>query len=416
MHIYFSGIGGVGVGPLAEIARDAGHSVAGSDMSTSLMTKKLASEGVEFSLNQDGSFLREVHDKSPIDWFVYTTALPSNHPELLMAKDLGIKTSKRGELLAHIIKEHNKKLIAVSGTHGKTSTTSMMVWVFKQLGIPVSYSIGTTLTFGPSGHFDPESEYFVYECDEFDKNLLEFWPDLSLITSIDHDHTDTYPTKNDYLQAFQQFGEQSKQIIAWEGNHSELFDTHPDAWILNDTVNVNIPGQHSRRNATLVVKAFEKLGFGEDIIPLIESFPGVDRRFEKLADNLYTDYGHHPAEIAATLQMARELSDDIVLVYQPHQNIRQHEIKDQYINQFENANLIYWVPTYLSREDPSLDILKPEDLTTNITNRENIEFAELNDELWQKLQSARSSGKLVLGMGAGSIDGWLREKLLLYQP
>jgi UDP-N-acetylmuramate--alanine ligase len=411
MHIYFSGIGGVGVGPLAEIARDAGYHVTGSDIAPSLMTEKLEKKGIEFSLNQDGQFLKDIHEKTPIDWFTYTSSLPDDHPELVLARELGIKTSKRGELLAHIIKESGKKLIAVSGTHGKTTTTSMAVWVFKQLGIPVSYSIGTTLSFGPSGHFDKDSQYFVYECDEFDRNFLDFWPDLSLITSIDHDHTDSYPTKSEYIEAFQQFGNQSKEVITWNNYHPELFSEHPDAWILDETLSINVPGEHNRRNATLVVKAFEKLGFEQNIIPLIESFPGVDRRFEKLADNLYSDYGHHPVEIVSTLQLARELSSDVVLVYQPHQNIRQHEIKNQYNSQFVDAETIYWTPTYLTREDPKLAILTPEELVAGLVNKQDVIIAELDDNLWNKLQSARNEGKLVLGMGAGTIDGWLRGKL-----
>jgi len=157
MKIYFSGIGGVGLGPLAEIAYDAGYTVIGSDMSKSLTTDELRKRGIEIEFNQDGSFLKSSHQDQPIDWFIYTSALPETHPELLLAKELGIKTAKRDELLAHIIKEKNLKLIAIAGTHGKTTTTGMLVWAFKLLNVPVSYSVGSTLSFGPSGMFDPES-------------------------------------------------------------------------------------------------------------------------------------------------------------------------------------------------------------------------------------------------------------------
>ena len=143
----------------------------------------------------------------------------------------------------------------------------------------------------------------------------------------------------------------------------------------------------------------------------LEQFPGTGRRFEKLADNLYSDYGHHPVEIAATLQMAREISEKVVLVYQPHQNIRQHEIKEEYTDCFKAADHIFWLPTYLSREDPSLPILTPEQLTANITNSSSITISELDEQLWKEIQTARQSGALVLGMGAGSIDEWLRQQL-----
>ena len=100
-----------------------------------------------------------------------------------------------------------------------------------------------------------------------------------------------------------------------------------------------------------------------------------------------------------------------MLVYQPHQNVRQHEIKDQYTTQFELAEEIYWLPTYLSREDPNLTILQPEELIGGITNKDHVHVADFDDELWQKIETARRDGKLVLGMGAGKIDGWLREQL-----
>lgn len=415
MNIYFSGIGGVGIGPLAEIAHDAGYTVHGSDAQDSLVTQQLRTRGIAVSLTQDGSFLQACHDMQPIDWFVYTAALPADHPELALARQLGIKTAKRDELLAHIIAEKNLKLIAIAGTHGKTTTTGMMVWTLQQLGVPVSYSVGSTLSFGPSGKFDPASEYFIYECDEFDRNFLHFSPYLSLITSVDYDHPDTYPTEADYTAAFRQFIDQSSTSIMWKEDGNTVAATAKDGWILDDTEvrDMKLAGAHNRRNATLVLKAVEYLGLPLDgAQSALESFPGTDRRFERLADNLYSDYGHHPVEIAATLQLARELSDHIVLVYQPHQNVRQHEIKDQYIDQFELADDIYWLPTYLSREDPNLAILTPEELTRNITNKAAVHVAEFDDELWDTIQRARSEGKLVLGMGAGAIDGWLRIQLI----
>ena len=414
MNIYFAGIGGVGIGPLAEIAHDAGYSVQGSDRGDSLMTRELEKRGVAISFDQDGSFLRARHEAQPIDWFVYTAALPDDHPELVTARELGIRTAKRDELLAHIIKDKNLKLIAVAGTHGKTTTTGMMVCTLQQLGIPVSYSIGTTISFGPSGKYDPASEYFVYECDEFDRNFLHFTPHLSLITSIDYDHPDTYPTKAEYYTAFTQFINQSQQTIMWQ--HDTTGITTPEStWLLSDSevADLHLPGAHNRRNATLVLKGTEylKLASAADATPLLESFPGTNRRFEKLGDNLYSDYGHHPVEIAATLQMARELSDHVVLVYQPHQNVRQHEIRNQYVdNVFKNADEIYWLPTYLSREDPSLDMLTPEQLTATLYDSI-FHFAELDHSLWQEIENARQNGKLVLCMGAGSIDSWLRDSL-----
>lgn len=414
MNIYFSGIGGVGIGPLAEIAHDAGYRVAGSDLEESPETKELRKRGINVSTMQDGTFLRARHSDRPIDWFVYTSALPDNHPELILARQLGIHTAKRDELLAHIIADRGLKLIAIAGTHGKTTTTGMMIWIMQQLNIPISYSIGTTINFGPSGKYDPKSEYFVYECDEFDRNFLHFSPYLSLITSIDYDHSDTYPTQENYLDAFRQFACQSNQAVAWNDQHGELFEGLSKVRLLDPSeINqkLSLAGEHNRRNATIVQAALEQLDINQPTDDLFASFPGTDRRFEKLADNIYSDYGHHPTEIAATLQLASEVSDHVVLVYQPHQNIRQHQLRDQYTNQFEKAETIYWLPTYLAREDPALPILKPEDLIQNITNIDCVQIADLNDDLWEKVQEERQKGKLILFMGAGKIDSWLRVKL-----
>ena len=132
MNIYFSGIGGVAIGPLAEIARDAGHTVCGSDTTAGLMTERLEREGVVVHIGiQDGTFLRAQHEAQAIDLVVYTAALPAEHPELVAARELGVRMCKRDELLAEIIREKNLKLIAVAGTHGKTTTTGMMVWALK---------------------------------------------------------------------------------------------------------------------------------------------------------------------------------------------------------------------------------------------------------------------------------------------
>jgi UDP-N-acetylmuramate--alanine ligase len=417
MNIYFSGLGGVGVGPLLEIALDAGHSVQGSDLINTLVTHELAARGVPISIGpQDGNFLQERHLAQPIDWFVYTAALPDDHAELLLAKELGIHTAKRDELLARIIEEKNLKLIAISGTHGKTTTTGMTVWTMLQLGIPISYSVGTTLPFGPSGKFDSTSEYFIYECDEYDRNFLHFSPNVAVITSVDYDHPDTYPTETEYTEAFRQFIAKSQQTILWQQDAAYLeVPSSDDVWVLqpSEVLNVKVAGAHNRRNATLVAKTMEYLGISDQaaILETLARFPGTDRRFEKIADNLYTDYGHHPAEIAATLQLARELSDHVVLVYQPHQNIRQHRIWQDYADQFDLADTIYWLPTYLTREDPMLPIMSFEELTANITKKDSLHFAEMDDQLWTLIQQARQDGKLVLGMGAGTIDKWLRERV-----
>lgn len=422
MNIYFAGIGGVGIGPLAQIARDAGHNVMGSDLQASPVTEQLSKQGVQIAVGPNTiDFLEASHQQNPIDWFVYTAALPPTHPELKLAQRLGIKTGKRDSFLAEFIKLHNLKLIAVAGTHGKTTTTGMAIWALKQLGVPVSYSVGTTLSFGPSGFYDPHSQYFVYECDEFDRNFLHFSPDLSLITAVDYDHPDTYPTEDDYKQAFRQYVANSRQTIAWQRDLDHIGQA-PTASVIALAPSTEHPqttqfsalvGQHNRQNARLVQRGLELLSVASPakIQAAIESFPGTDRRFEKIADNIYSDYGHHPTEIAATLQMASEISNQVFLIYQPHQNVRQHEIQPLYSDAvFAKAKAVAWLPTYLSRENPNLKILSPQELTQQLTKTQ-LHFADLNDDLWQLVIEYRQKGYLVLAMGAGSIDAWLRKQV-----
>lgn len=394
MHIYFSGIGGVGLGPLAEIALDAGYDVSGSDANDSSMFRQLQARGAEVHLGQEVAIINQLHANQPIDWLVYTAALPESHPELEFARSNGIKTSKRDELLANIISDKNLKLIAISGTHGKTTTTAMAVWLFHQLGLPVSYSIGTSISFGLSGAFDKSSEYFVYECDEFDRNFLNFHPFISIIASQSYDHSDTYPTQADYDNAFDQFRSQSQTTINWE-------DISTDG--------ITLAGEHNRNNGALAIAAIQKITDepSEKLVELLNKFPGTSRRFEKLADNLYSDYAHHPEEIEATLQLTHELSENVVVVYQPHQNIRQHQLS--YDSCFDGAEKIYWLPTYLSREDPDLNILSPQELTKNLPP-EKLIFSNLDDELKKSIQTELNNGKLVVLMGAGSIDDWARNE------
>ncbi len=426
MNIYFSGIGGVGIGPLAELAASAGHTVFGSDSAKSLTTDRLEKQNFNIEIGeQNGDFLREINEAQTIDWYVYTAALPADHPELVLARELGLKISKRDELLNHLIEEKSLKLIAVSGTHGKTTTTGMLIWVFKQLGIPASWSIGTTLNFSEAGFFDPKSEYFIYEADEFDRNFLHFSPFVSLITSIDYDHTDIYKTPEEYLEAFIEFAAQSEFTMSWKDQHSEIFKDIKNKVLLSEPdLEITLPGDHNKRNAELVVETLDYIDsfypgkFGEDlhqkVIEALNSFPGINRRFEQITDNIYSDYGHHPVEIKATLQMAREVAENsglngVALVYQPHQNVRQVEVQDQYTDDiFENADKIVWLPTYLSREDPDLEILSPDFLARKIDGNK-IEFADLNEDLTAKITQLENESYLVLAMSAGTLDGWLRD-------
>lgn len=426
MKIYFSGIGGAGLTPLALLSQDCGYEVLGSDRESSLNTHELSNRKIPFVLEQTGGYLANQHVAQPVDLFVYTSALKDDHPELVAAKELGIPTVKRAELLNIILKDKNLKLLAVAGTHGKTTTSAMCVWLFKQLNLPVSYSIGSNISFGPAAQYEKGSKWFVYECDEFDRNFLEFHPNISIITSLDYDHPDTYPTEKAYNEAFLEFINQSREAVyMWSADWQKITNKDQSAYSHVHTFNSQkmldvhsrykpyLTGEHNRKNGFLAINAVN-LGTNLDPITLksaLEKFPGTQRRFEKLSSGVYSDYAHHPAEIAATLQMAKELNQEVVIVYQPHQNLRQHEVKDEYTHCFDGAKQVYWLPTYLSREPEGIEILEPEELGSYVINTP-VVYAHMNDELRGELENHKSEGSLVVFMGAGSIDAWARDNFL----
>ncbi len=434
MHIYFSGIGGSGLAPLSQLALDSGFDVSGSDSQPGLNTTEIEKRGIRVSFDQSGKNLTFVHQNNPVDWLVYTAGLPADHLELVFAKKNGIKTSKRDELANYIIKKNNLKAIAVAGTHGKTTTTAMITWLFQQLGVPISYLIGTNISFGPSAKYDPKSSYFVFEADEFDRNFLHFNPYISVITSLDFDHPDVYKSQEDYDEAFRRFLNQSNNVIAWPFDLKKLgLEASSDKFITititsssKDTSfqkNLQLNGKHFRQNAELAYQVIINLlteeasvshqNISQKIIEQINTFPGTQRRMEKLVDNLYTDYAHHPSEIHATLQSACEINKDVIVVYQPHQNIRQYSIMNQYAYCFEKAKKVYWLPTYLTREKSDLPIIEPHELISNVKSSTKIEVAQLNKDLRKKITDHIKEDQIVVGMGAGSIDSWLRDSFCI---
>src|SRR5207244_2538158 len=195
-------------------------------------------------IGQSLEAMATAHDLAPIDCFVYTSALPPDHHELAFCREQGIKLSKRDELLNQILREKNLKLIAIAGTHGKTTTTAMVVWLFKELGLSVSYSVGAKISFGEMGQYEPDSNYFVYECDEFDRNFLAFEPYISLISGVSWDHHEIFPTREDYQAAFQEFISQTKWTLIWQDDFDYLNLQANDHYSVEDPSNPKINDIH----------------------------------------------------------------------------------------------------------------------------------------------------------------------------
>lgn len=415
MNIYISGISGTGMGPLALMAKAAGYNVCGSDLMRGAIYDELVEAGIEVSIGeQDGEFLAEKL-KDKVDWFVYTSALPDDHAELVMARGAGVKCTKRDDFTAFLVERLNLKMVAVAGTHGKTTTTSMIIWAALKLGLPVSYIVGTTLGFAPSGAYHAGDEYFIYEADEYDRNFLKYHPWLAVITAVSYDHADIYKTPEEYEQAFLQFEEQSENVLnVGEGEEVK-------------TQGFELAGEVRRQDAAyamgavltiymdLIQQGKASLPDFAEIMRILNEFPGVGRRFERLCDGVYTDYAHHPEEIEATVEVAKEEAElrglkGVVVVYQPHQNTRQYEVREGYREAFKGAEAVLWLPTYLTREDPKLKVIRPEEFVEELEGVGVAEAAELDDELEKKLRKYVKEGYLVVLMTAGPADEWFRAK------
>lgn len=427
MHIYFSGIGGAGIGPLALIAKQAGYDVSGSDQQNSQYIDYLKKHGItDIQIGQSDSAIDDLNKSKPIDWLVHSSSIKDDHPELVYARGREIKTSKRDELINKILTDKDLKLVAIAGTHGKTTTTAMVIWLLKQAGVPLSYSVGAKLSFGEMGQYQEGSEYFVYEADEFDRNFLAFKPAISLISGVSWDHHEIFPTREDYQQAFRDFIGQTAQTYIWSEDAQYLgidLAATPSLTVLDSDESqiqeIKLPGKYNRLDGWLAIQVAQSITGRSvnDLINSLNGFPGLSRRMEKIIDGLYSDYAHTPEKIRGAMSVATEMAkqndQDVVVVYEPLTDRRQHYIADDYQDCFDGAKKVYWIPSYLAREDPSQKVIEPSELIKHLSDPSIAMPAERDHTLKQTIQHHLDSGDMVVGIaggGGGSLDDWLRQE------
>lgn len=432
MHIFFSGIGGTAIGPLALIARQAGFTVSGSDKQDSQYIEYLRKHGIaDIHIGQDYDAIAAAHARQPIDWYVYSSAIMIENPraaELEFCREQQIHMSKRDELLNQIIQTKKLEMIAIAGTHGKTTTTAMVIWLFKMLDVPLSYSVGAKISFGDMGQYVEGSKYFVYECDEFDRNFLAFQPEYSLITGVTWDHHEIFPTREDYQQAFVEFISQSKQTVLWQEDFEYLgLDGHESVGDDQLTIEqsddpeitkLTLLGKYNRLDAWLAIQTVHTATGVPiaDLIAHLNTFPGLQRRMEMIVPNLFSDYAHTPEKIrgamSAALEYAAARDQELIVVYEPLTNRRQHYMLDQYQDCFNGAAHVYWLPSYLAREDPDQVVLTPEELITHLSDPSVASAATRDENLASIIKKHLAAGHMVVGMAGGggdSLDEWLRK-------
>ena len=407
--VYFVGIGGIGMSALARYYHSQGIAVAGYDLTPSPLTKQLESEGMAIHYEDNPSLL-----PAQIDTVVFTPAVPQDLKELVELRRRGIPMMKRAEALGAISKEHYT--IAVSGTHGKTTTTAMVAHILKENGIDMTAFIG-----GIANNFNSNlvlghtsESVLVVEADEFDHSFLQLAPNISIVNSIDADHLDIYGDRKHLVESFNQFANLTKDIvIVKEGLDINVpnqvsFGFGEDCDYRVDDLNLplSIPGRHNQLNAAAAFAAATELGLdAEGITKALSTFKGVKRRFDIRVRNekhIYIDdYAHHPEEIKSCLSAIKASfpSKRVTLVFQPHLFTRTRDFMEDFANVLAMADDLILLDIYPAREKP----------IEGITSQALLDKINLKNKCLCPKENllntiAERKPELLVTMGAGNID------------
>ncbi|MDA1208809.1 MAG: Mur ligase domain-containing protein [bacterium] len=360
MKIFCSGIGGIGLSAYAALQAQLGHSVSGSDREDSALIHDLKSQGIPVSLMQDG---KAVPDDS--DLFVYSEAIDSDNPDRLRARELDIREISFFKALGDIALAY--QLIAVCGTHGKSTTTAMAAQVLIDAGVDPTIIVGTKLPILDGRNWRKgESKVFLVEACEYRRNFLHLSPDIVLITNADGDHFDAFESVEDYRSAFVEFigPVPDDGVIIFHGSDDssvEIASTRANTLDADtyDLPTLSVPGKHMQKNAQLVLALAEHLHIS-DATESLQRFTGTWRRMEVKGDTadgvtVIDDYAHHPIEIAATISATKERYPGrrIVCVYQPHLHERTRTFYDAFSPSFQGVDVLVMSDIYEARSEVS---------------------------------------------------------------
>lgn len=433
--VHFVGIGGIGISAIARMFLMQGKKVSGSDMAESEVTLELRKAGVKISIGQQAENI-----PTDCDLVIYTIAVLPNNSEFAEAKRRGIPMMSYPEALGEISRD--KFTIAVSGTHGKTTTTAMIAQILLDAGLdpsvivgsfikspvrsPVRLSLtgtkGSTLRDEKTNFIAGKGKYFVVEACEYRRSFLNLSPKILVITNIDNDHLDYYKDMDDIESAFAElttkvsrngavvcdFTDKRAKRAASAGKGKVVdFGEY-----LKEVPKLLVPGVHNRKNAAAALAVSEFLGVTPSTaLGAIQKFSGTWRRFEfrgkaKNGTLVYDDYGHHPTEIAATLEGARELfpTQKIVVVFQPHLYSRTKEHLKAFGQCFRLADAVILLPIYPAREIDSGDINSQMVVEEIKRNGENAELVQTFSAAAKHAQNLSDMGDLILTLGAGETN------------
>ncbi|HET9163702.1 MAG TPA: Mur ligase domain-containing protein [Solirubrobacterales bacterium] len=342
-RLHFIGIGGAGMSGLALVCAELGATVTGSDRSDSSYMERLRAAGLEPAIGHDADNLPAGAE------VVVSTAIAAENPELALARERGLTVRRRGELLAELCAE--KRLIAIAGTHGKTTTTAMLVWALRELGADPAFFVGGEVPgLGPGGGAANAGwgggEWVVAEADESDASFLDLAPQIAVVTNIEMDHHSRWGSIAELRAAFDRFA---------EGARLAEFDLESPG---PDDLRLAVPGRHNVLNARAALAAAELAGFDSDAVAAgLAGFPGVHRRLELKGERggarIYDDYAHHPTEVRAALGALRESRPSrLVAAFQPHLYSRTKVFAEQFGAALALADEAVVLDVYPAREEP----------------------------------------------------------------
>ncbi len=457
--VHFVGIGGSGMSGIAEVMLSLGYAVQGSDLKTNKQTRRLESQGAKIFIGHAANHIRDA------DAVVVSSAVDETNPEVAAAREQLMPVVSRAEMLAELMRF--RYAIAVAGTHGKTTTTSLVASVLAEGGLDPTFVIGGRLKSADANARLGEGDYLVAEADESDASFVHLKPMLSIVTNIDADHMSTYDGDIEKLRSsFIEFLHNLpfyglavvctddpgvNEVLGDIGRSVTTYGTNEDADIravnvefsedttefdvvrsskaeqdLGDTqsvhqmlrVKLRLPGMHNVRNSLAAIAVADELQIGDDaVVAALEKFEGIDRRFQHLGDvrtkegtvTLVDDYGHHPTEVAATLAAAKSGYPErrVVLVFQPHRYTRTRDLMDDFASVLSEADALVLLDVYAAGEDP-IPGADGRSIARAVRTRGAVEpvFVEQLEDLAGVLEDVLVDGDLVLTMGAGDIGAY----------
>ncbi len=443
--MHFIGIGGVGMGGIAEVMLNLGFKVSGSDLSSNVLTQRLGELGAVIYCGHTAS------NVDAADVVVVSTAVPEDNPELMKARELQLPIVPRAAMLAELMRFQQG--IAVAGTHGKTTTTSLVASVLAQGGIDPTYVIGGRLNSSATNSYLGDSDWLVAEADESDASFLFLQPVIAIVTNIDADHLSTYDgdfekLKSTFVEFLQHLPFYGLAVVCIDDEHvrevipritrpvltygvsedaqvrvsnisqkglQTFFDVCLKDGSRIDRITLNMPGKHNVLNAAAAIAIAHELEVPEAAIKQsLNEFQGVGRRvqfhgrlqFDAGSADLYDDYGHHPTEVAATLGAMRDGWPDrrLVVVFQPHRYTRTRDLFEDFAEALSVPDVLLLTEVYSAGEE-KINGADGRALARAIRNRGQVDpiFVESIEDIPQQLQSVVADNDIVLTLGAGSV-------------